>query len=105
MIAPGKPFQRSLMFVSKTGAYPSGTSFYVLSLRVGYMALPINIRLSWKSFLGTLMLITKFRNLWMEKVLYYWPRDLYYKTLRIRNLREINKFRSKLVLSGMEKLH
>ncbi len=47
MLAPGKPFQPSLMFVSKAGAYPSGTSFQVVSSGVGSLvALPINIELS-----------------------------------------------------------
>ncbi len=28
MFAPGKPFQPSLMFAIKAGAYPSGASFF-----------------------------------------------------------------------------
>ncbi len=40
-----------------------------------------------------------------KKVYNIGPRGLYYKTLRIRNLLEIKKFRSEQVLSGMGKLH
>jgi len=35
VFVPGKVFQPSLMLLSKAGAYPSGTSFQVLSCNVG----------------------------------------------------------------------
>ncbi len=45
MFVPGKPFQLSLMFAGKAGAYP----------RVEHLkgALPTNIRLGWKGLPGT----------------------------------------------------
>jgi hypothetical protein len=46
VFVPGKPFQTSLMFAGKVGAYP----------RVEHLsapALPANIRLGWKGLPGT----------------------------------------------------
>ncbi len=52
MFVPGKPFQPSLMFVGKPGAYPSGAP-QVLQSRLGYKGLPGK----------TLHLITEIRKL------------------------------------------
>jgi hypothetical protein len=40
VFVPSKLFQPSLMFVSKAGAYPNGTSFEVLSSRIGSWPYP-----------------------------------------------------------------
>ncbi len=47
MFVPGKPFQPSLMFESKAGAYLSREIFTILQ------DLPANFRLDWKSLPGT----------------------------------------------------
>ncbi len=47
---PGRLFKHNVMFVGKTGAYPSGA--LALSLYDRLLALPANIMLGWKSLLG-----------------------------------------------------
>ncbi len=53
LFVPCRPFQHSLMFVSKAITYPSGAPFQVLSSRVGSRPSPTNIRQDWKGFPGT----------------------------------------------------
>jgi hypothetical protein len=48
---PGRPFQPSLMFVSKDGAYLSKAPFWS-STQKFLLALPANIRLSWENNLA-----------------------------------------------------
>jgi hypothetical protein len=48
MFVLGKPFQLSLVFVGKAGAYPSDTP-----LKGRMLALPKNIILGWKGLPGT----------------------------------------------------
>jgi hypothetical protein len=47
MFVTGKPFQPSLMFVRRVGAYPGGHLKEAL-LKDRLLALPRNIRLGWK---------------------------------------------------------
>ncbi len=60
------------------------------------------VRLDWKSLPMTNTLAS-YENLQFtdKKVLKHWA--LYCKTLRFRNLREMDRFRSKLVSSGLDK--
>ncbi len=51
-LVPGKPFQPSLMFVSKAGASPNEASFICSTLRQT-LVLPTNIRLGCKGLPGT----------------------------------------------------
>ncbi len=55
MYVPGKPFQPSLMFAGKAGAYPSEAPFRCSSLGSypRLWALPTNIRLGWNGLKGT----------------------------------------------------
>ena len=54
MFVPGNTFLPSIMFVSKAGAYPSGTNIFSgVVLKGGLLALPTNIKLDWKRFPGT----------------------------------------------------
>ena len=52
MFVPSKPFQPSLIFVGKAGAYPSEQPFRCSTLGSA-PALPANIRQGWKGLLGT----------------------------------------------------
>jgi hypothetical protein len=47
-LTPGEPFQPSLMFAGKAGAYLSEEPFMYFNSRIGTWAVPINIRFSWK---------------------------------------------------------
>jgi len=51
VLISGEPFERSMLFVSKAGAYTSDLSGAPLLGR--FQALPTNIRLGWKSLPGT----------------------------------------------------
>jgi hypothetical protein len=51
VLISGEPFQPSITFVKKAGAYPSDLSGAPLLGR--FQALPTNIRLGWKSLPGT----------------------------------------------------
>ncbi len=53
VFVPGKPFQYSLMFSDKIGAYPKGSAFEGATLKGRLQALPANIRVAWKGLPGT----------------------------------------------------
>jgi hypothetical protein len=52
VFVPGKPFQSSILFEGKAGAYLSEVPF-IVPLEGRPLALPANIRLGWKGFPGT----------------------------------------------------
>ncbi len=52
MFAPGKPFQPSLMFVGKAGAYPSEKHLSDAPRKGRLLAFPTNITLGWKGLPG-----------------------------------------------------
>ncbi len=72
------------------------SAIQVVYSRVGSWPNPQTLDLSGKACHGqTLQYITIFHKLYMWKVLWHW--DLYYKTLRTRNVHQMNRFGSKLV--------
>ncbi len=63
-------FQPSLMFVTKVGAYPSGTYFQVLSSNVGYWPYPQTLDYAGKACQGQILkFITKIRKFGTENAL------------------------------------
>jgi hypothetical protein len=80
--------------VSKVGAYPSGTSFQVLSSRLGSWPYPQTLNWTWKACQGqTLYLITKVRRLWTEKV--------FITLALVRFVQVMRVYRNKYIISSL----